>query len=236
MKEPISILVPAYNTQDYIEETLDSIQNQSYFKDFNEYEIVVGVDGWEKVLEKLSQIRSKYINLRILNMPTNKGLGVVRNTLIYAAKYDVVTIFDSDDIMYPQMIEKNMEMIKGHDLVSNRFRYMENGELTKFSGIIAEGVFTIRKYVFKKLGGFRSRICAADTKLRHIFKAAGLKETINPEHAFIYRRHDQALTMASETNYKSAKRAEYIKEMQQYVASPLKYVYIKPVINTYKEI
>lgn len=53
MKEGVSIILTAWKTQDYIEECLDSINKQQFFnKEKTNYEILLGIDGCEKTLEK----------------------------------------------------------------------------------------------------------------------------------------------------------------------------------------
>lgn len=48
----ISVLIPAYNCDLYIEQCIDSVVNQEHTSDVK-YEIIVGVDGCEKTLNKL---------------------------------------------------------------------------------------------------------------------------------------------------------------------------------------
>jgi hypothetical protein len=57
MKKPISVIIAAYNADKFIEECLDSVFNQTYFVDNEYYEVLVGVDGCEKTLDKLKMIQ-----------------------------------------------------------------------------------------------------------------------------------------------------------------------------------
>lgn len=54
-KKGISIILTAWQTQKFIEESLDSIEQQTYFANFNDYEILLGIDGCEKTLEKVKK-------------------------------------------------------------------------------------------------------------------------------------------------------------------------------------
>ena len=81
----ISILIPAYKTQDYIEECLDSIVSQNYLNDV-EYEIIVGIDACKETFDKIINIRNKYEKLVIVKMDTHSGLFITLNTLLTIAK------------------------------------------------------------------------------------------------------------------------------------------------------
>ena len=41
----VSICISAWKAQEYIEECLDSIYSQSWFKNHNEWEVLIGIDG-----------------------------------------------------------------------------------------------------------------------------------------------------------------------------------------------
>jgi glycosyltransferase involved in cell wall biosynthesis len=117
MKAPISILITAYQAEKYIEECLDSIENQTYFNDNNDFEVLVGVDACEFTLNKLKQISYKYRNLRIFMMDNNQGTYITMNTLLDIAIYENLIRFDSDDKMKPYMIEKLMQYSDSYDII-----------------------------------------------------------------------------------------------------------------------
>ncbi len=86
----ISIIIPVYNLKNYIEDTINSILNQS-FKDF---ELIVVDDGSDdnsvKILEKYPQIT--------LYQKEHKGAGVIRNFALKKAVGDYILFLDGDDI------------------------------------------------------------------------------------------------------------------------------------------
>ena len=65
MKKGVSVILTAWNTQDYIEECLDSVYKQSFFKKNDNYEVLLGIDGCEKTLNKVKGIISKYPGLKV---------------------------------------------------------------------------------------------------------------------------------------------------------------------------
>lgn len=237
-KKSISIIIPAYNSSIYIKECLDSIKEQTYFNDFNGYEILIGVDACEETLKKLKEIKNNYQNLRIFMMDSNKGPYVTKNSLIPLAKYEIVQFFDSDDIMLPNMIEDNMNfLMNGFDAVSNQFEpYVEDNTsyVPYGKNAIAAGVVAVKKPVLKKLGGFQPWPMSADGEFVNRIIKAGFNRKVYYETRFKVRIHKNSLTNTPSSRQGSAERIKYDNMSRANKLTPL--IYIKPVINNYKEI
>lgn len=210
--EGYSIIVTAYNSHNHIEECLDSIQNQEYFKSNKDYEILIGVDGCENTLKKLKEIKSKYSNIRILYMPENKGTYITTNTLILEATYNKILRFDSDDIMKEDMIFKiNKVLEMGYQVC--RFGYInfkQIGSIRKNLGIdyMGHGVSCFKWEVYEKVGGYKPWKCAADTDMMYrtngTFKVGNIKDVL-----FSRRLHEESLTSRRDTGYTSDYRKKY---------------------------
>ena len=111
-----SIVVPCYNVQDTLKETIESILKQ----DFNDYEIVAVDDG---SFDNTSQILINYKiknNIKVITQ-SNKGLGAARNTGIKASDGIYICLLDADDLWVPNKLTKVYEIIKNkkHALISN---------------------------------------------------------------------------------------------------------------------
>jgi glycosyltransferase involved in cell wall biosynthesis len=238
MGKSISILIPAYNAQGFIEECLDSIQDQTYFKDFDDYEILVGIDGCKKTKEKLLSIRDKYKNLRILEMDSNKGTYITFNTLIASSKYEVISTFGADDIMLPLMIEDNIKILtEGYDAVSNQFEpFMERNTTYQpyGKGAIAAGVVTLNKTILSKLGGFQPWPMSADVEFLDRIQKAGFKRKKFYETRFKVRVHGDSMTNKPSSRQGSKERVKYNNMVKTNKILPL--IYVKPITNSYKEI
>jgi glycosyltransferase involved in cell wall biosynthesis len=146
----ISFCISAYKSAAYIEECLNSVQAQPCEK-----EILVGVDACDITLRKLTDIRHKYKNLRIFWFSKNVGTSVVKNTLATFATCDILSFFDSDDIMSPEYSTHVLNNINGKNIV--RFRYHSFGSLyddKKMSTEAANGIMSIWRDNFFKLNGF----------------------------------------------------------------------------------
>lgn len=97
----ISIIIPVYNVEAYIEECLDSVLAQTY----KELEVILVDDG---STDKSSEICDQYASLdnriHVLHQE-NQGLSDARNSGMAFAKGEYVTFIDSDDYIAPDMME-----------------------------------------------------------------------------------------------------------------------------------
>ena len=120
MKNPLfSIVIPTYNREDFILNTLESVFSQTY----PHYEIVIvdncSTDGTMKLLEPLAAEGK----IRLIQHERNYERARSRNTGMDNARGDFLTFLDSDDFMYPdnlrdaaEFIEKNPEIKCFHNL------------------------------------------------------------------------------------------------------------------------
>lgn len=102
MNSIISIIIPSYNEEKYLENTIRSIKNQDYE---GKYEIIVS-DGGSK--DRTLKIARKYKVRLIRNK--QRGISVGRNAGAKAAKGDILLFLDADTIIIPNLLtefEKN---------------------------------------------------------------------------------------------------------------------------------
>jgi glycosyltransferase involved in cell wall biosynthesis len=206
MENGISVIIPVWNSDKYIEECLDSVAGQRFFAIDNNYEILVGIDGCEKSLQAVLAIADKYKNLRVLNFKKNYGAYVVRNTLAYQAKYDYLLFFDADDIMLPFMVAIHVFLSKMIDVAYHGYRRFENGKLLEGKTEIAQGTFGIRTEVFRSFGGFMDWKCGADSEFCFRVKNTGIETEIIPSVCMHRRVHPESLTKRKETTFGSPAR------------------------------
>lgn len=210
--EGVSVIITAYHTENYIEECLDSVVKQTWFKDHNDWEILLGIDHCENTLKKVKDIMPKYDNLRVFYNKENVGTYITSNTLISKAKYARILRFDSDDIMKDNMIEKmmlSMSSEKNCKVVQCYFENYPKKENSTNTGI-AHGVLLCKKSVFTEYGGFKPWKCAADTEFLTRIKR-DIKPVVYHNVLFYYRMHDASLTKDKKTNMQSDIRKEYRK-------------------------
>lgn len=103
IKCELSIIIPMYNVENYIEKCVGSILTQNV--DF-EFEIIMVNDGsTDSSLEKAKKLASKNSNINVISQQ-NKGLGGARNTGITNASGKYLLFLDADDIIAEDSLRK----------------------------------------------------------------------------------------------------------------------------------
>lgn len=90
----ISVIVPIYNVEKYLERCLNSIINQT----FNDIEVICINDGSTDNSGKILNKYQKYTNFRIIEQ-TNVGISETRNIGLNLAQGDYISFIDSDDFI-----------------------------------------------------------------------------------------------------------------------------------------
>lgn len=149
----ISIIVPIYNVEHYIEQCLISVAQQSMTEGV---ECILvndcGRDNSITIAENFIQRYSGNVKFKIIHHEKNKGLSAARNTGIRAAQGKYVFFLDSDDFLLPNCLyslfsaatENNAELVQGG--------YSSDSEYLKNLSAIQHPSFTDdRKYIMKTL-------------------------------------------------------------------------------------
>lgn len=112
----VSIIVPVYNVEPYIEQCCRSVFEQTYS---NCEFIFVDDCGTDRSMEILYGLTEEYSHLktrvRIIRHEGNKGLAVARKTGIESARGVYVQFVDSDDYIEPDMTEELVAIAREHD-------------------------------------------------------------------------------------------------------------------------
>ena len=107
----ISVIIPVYNREKYVEECIRSLQNQSY----KNYEIILIDDGsTDDTLAICRRLAAEIPAIRILE-GTHAGVSKARNIGLEAARGDFVFFIDSDDIIHPGLLEILVKSLKETD-------------------------------------------------------------------------------------------------------------------------
>jgi len=120
----MTIIIPVYNTQNYIEKCFLSILNQSIF---NKIEIIFVDDcSTDNSLNILIELKNNYDNIKILSTdknslfagrPRNKGLNYVSSDYVLFLDSDDVLIQDACEILLNKIIEHEADMVFGTHLI-----------------------------------------------------------------------------------------------------------------------
>jgi glycosyltransferase involved in cell wall biosynthesis len=106
----VSVIIPAYNAEVFIERTLDSVLAQTY-KNIEALVIDDGsTDKTHEIVELVAQLDPRVILLK----QQNAGVAAVRNLGIEKSHGEYIAPIDADDIWYPQKLGKQVKcMLKG---------------------------------------------------------------------------------------------------------------------------
>jgi len=104
-KNSVSFIIPAYNCQDYIQESIDSIYNRNYSS--GDEVIVINDCSTDRTEEIILDLYSNHENFVYKKHDYNKGTaGASRNTGIGLASNKIIFCLDSDNILLPESIVK----------------------------------------------------------------------------------------------------------------------------------
>lgn len=111
----ISVIIPAYNVEEYVEQAIESVLSQTILPD----EIIIINDG---STDNTAHVLERYENNSLFKIfhTLNKGLGEARNRGLKESCSKYVYFFDSDDLLNSSFIEKiklNIEQYSNPDLI-----------------------------------------------------------------------------------------------------------------------
>ncbi|MEN8078825.1 glycosyltransferase [Clostridioides difficile] len=122
----VSIIVPAYNVDKYIQKCIISILHQTY----TNIEIIVVDDGsTDKTGEIIDNISKNDKRINILHKK-NEGVSVARNSGIEISKGEYLVFVDGDDYIAPDYVEYMVNLIEntGSDFCLSKYCFTKNGE------------------------------------------------------------------------------------------------------------
>ncbi|MBY6070309.1 glycosyltransferase [Marinobacter salsuginis] len=184
-----SVIIPAFNEEQNIEECLLSLVNQSYPREF--YEIIVVDNGSS---DRTPQMASAYADL-VLEKPDG-NVGAVRNHGIADASGEVIICTDADCVVPPDWIEKGVTLLKdnphhafggglrsreGAGWVEKYWTLNESGKSTQQRSLMGSSIFMWKKD-FAQVGGFNEVITSGeDTDLSERAVANSVAVTVSAE-------------------------------------------------------
>jgi glycosyltransferase involved in cell wall biosynthesis len=125
----ISILMPVYNGIEYINQSIQSVLDQS----FEDWELIIAVNGYGEN-SIFYQIAKEYEGIddriRAYDFHHINGKANTLNEMIVFCKYDYIAILDVDDIWLPNKLEAQVEVLKKniYDVVGSKCVYFERLE------------------------------------------------------------------------------------------------------------
>lgn len=131
MNDLISIIIPVYNTEEYLSQCLETVVNQTY----SNLQIILVNDGsTDSSLEICYQFQMKDSRIEILNK-TRAGLSAARNDGMNAAKGEYICFIDSDDYVKDDYIEVLYGLVTEFNCdisICGYYKTYENGDQVEF--------------------------------------------------------------------------------------------------------
>ena len=166
----ISIIMPAYNAEEYIKESIDSIIAQTY----TNWELIIADDS---STDNTKQIINSYRDSRIKCIYNDNNLGYLKtcNRLFSLCKGGYITFQDADDISYPNRLSEQVKAFEQDtklgmvgtfsDIISTNGEILEtakrpisyeevNEKIIESNAFIGATVM-IKREVYEKIGGYR---------------------------------------------------------------------------------
>jgi glycosyltransferase involved in cell wall biosynthesis len=101
-KPKISVVIPCYNSEKFVDKAIDSVLRQS----LNEIEIILVNDGSnDKTSIILQQYKMEDNRIEVVSHGKNQGLGAARNSGMAVASGEYIFFLDSDDYLHPNFLE-----------------------------------------------------------------------------------------------------------------------------------
>lgn len=218
MSPLVSIIVPTYNSESFLNECLESIQEQS----FCDYEIInIDANSTDRTIE----ILKSFPKIRIIKQ-TGAGLAAAWNQGILASNSKYISFLDSDDWWNPNCLQLHVASLTNkpnlrYSIGKVNF-FSEDPEqstygfksslLSKSHHALMPGCFMGERSLFNDLGFFdESLIVASDIQWFHDLKVSNIPYTRIEENLLNKRIHSNNLS------YTSSKTDTYNDELLQVI-------------------
>ncbi len=131
MKDLVSIIMPSYNSEKYIAESIQSVIEQTY----ENWELLIVDDGSN---DDSKQIIRKFMEhnkrIKLINLYRNYGPAIARNIGISEAKGRYIAFLDSDDIWLSYKLEKQLKFMNKNKVALCYSSYYLINEKSKITG------------------------------------------------------------------------------------------------------
>ena len=144
----LSIIMPAYNVEDYIERAIDSILKQTY----SQIELIIVDDGSTDNTLDIISARQKMDKRIIVVSQKNKGAMSARNEGIRIARGQWITFIDSDDYIEINAYRELINKIGDNDMIT----YGVYREISPDKNVVRTDLFEEKEYRYSELEKLKS--------------------------------------------------------------------------------
>ena len=132
----VSIIMPSYNCAEFVEDTIHSVQAQTY----SNWEIIFMDDcSTDDTIKQVSELREKDARIKLFQNHSNYGAAISRNTALHEAKGRWIAFLDSDDLWEPTKLEKQVRFMEENDYAFSYTEYQEMDADGNLTGVTISG-------------------------------------------------------------------------------------------------
>ena len=195
----VSICIPAYNCERYIETCINSCLDQNYSGTF---EIIVCDDcSTDHTATIISELYKDSSNVRLIMNAHNSGVGASRSKAISHAKGRLIFILDADDYIHPStltLLVATLELRPDIDGVFSNYVYVDDSdqksEMINALDTPIAAAHLYRKSILVKLGLYSSVDIGEDVLFAKKIKESNSRLLHLPLPLYRYRQHELSIT------------------------------------------
>ena len=126
MFDVVSVITPMYNSEKFIEESIDSVLKQTY----TNWEMIIIDDGSnDNSVGIVKKYLNTYTRIKLIENNINKGASLARNIGIEKSLGRYIAFLDSDDVWYPQKLEEQIKFMNDEKVALSFSSYEKVDEL-----------------------------------------------------------------------------------------------------------
>lgn len=139
----VSIIMPSYKCGRFIEESIRSVQAQTY----KNWELIIVDDcSGDDTISIVLNIKKKDDRISLYQNGENSGAAVSRNTALRYAKGHWIAFLDSDDLWEPTKLEKQIKFMEENGYAFSYHEYVEIDEQDNLLGVHVSGKERVNKF------------------------------------------------------------------------------------------
>lgn len=142
MNDLVSIIMPSYNTAQYIRQSIQSVLAQTYLN----WELIIVDDCSSDNTENVVSVFLNDNRIKFLKNERNSGAAVSRNRALREARGKWIAFLDSDDLWEPEKLEKQIAFMENHEYHFSYTNYIEIDEESVPNGKSVTGPKRISKH------------------------------------------------------------------------------------------
>ncbi len=106
-EKTVSVVIPVFNCEKYIEETVSSVLRQT----FSNFEIIIVNDAsTDRTPEILQGLKKKDERIKVIDQQENMGVAQARNKAFEYCRGDFIALLDADDFWFETKLQKQLEL------------------------------------------------------------------------------------------------------------------------------